>query len=125
MTEGTKYEYVVTFGDVDAQRVTYNGRHLDIVDDFLYHFLTSEGGSATFISFRVTSIEIDYLASTRLGDRILVEVEDTNLLTVDNNDYGSFASYESTLTFSVGEKRVSSVVVLFDVCHNVHQTYET
>lgn len=125
MAEDTKYEYVVTFGDVDAQRVTYNGRYLDIVDDFLCHFISSGDWSSALTSFQVTSIEIDYLASTRLGDRISVEVEDTSLLAVDKNDYGDSPSYESRLTFSVGEKRVSSVVVAFDVFDNEHENFDT
>lgn len=104
----------MTFGDADAQKVTYNGRYLDIVDDFLYRYLEAHQTREEAVStFKVKDVVIDYLAPSRLGDRLVVRVDESTSLPCDTCSGEGLAHLKLGLSFLVAEEKVTSVQVTF------------
>ena len=107
------YSYLVTYGDVDAQAVVYNGRYMDVVDDFIHHYLSAlyANSALKLSSFEVENVVIDYLAPCRLGDRMVVKVDDCVSLSPEVDEKEDRIRYELVLSIFVSDVKVSAVVV--------------
>ena len=115
MGEDFPYSYLVTYGDVDAQKVTYNGRYLDIVDDFLHRFVN--GGDMELPSqAKVRVVIFDFLAPSRLGDQINVAIDRFEALIPSKPVESKSNAYSLQLSFFVGTSKISTVAIEFESC---------
>ena len=116
MQESFTYSYKVTYGDVDAQKVTYNGRYLDIVDDFIFHFLTHTSEPLKDkLGYRLKRVTIDYLSPSHLGDDIQVVVDTSKSSTLSKSSSIAGGERGFALSLLVNDKAVSYVDVAFEI----------
>ena len=116
MQESFTYSYKVTYGDVDAQKVTYNGRYLDIVDDFTFHFLAHTIKPLNDkLGYRLKRVTIDYLSPSHLGDDIHVAVDASKSRTLGNSSSIAVGVRGLALSLSVNDKAVSTVDLALEI----------